>query len=157
MIFGLFDKIIPPGSMTISTDKANYAFGETVKGKITLTTKKPIQATALKVKIKCIERVTQTSISSKRASSSTSERPVWEFENIIDGEKVYNSAEYPFEIAIPKDLQNNSPEIQGVPAEAVKIAQMFGGGSKAKKWFIEGSLNIPGGRNIGGRMQINVV
>lgn len=50
------------------------------------------------------------------------------------------------------------PELEGGLGKAVQAAQMLGGfGMSAQtKWFVEGTLDVPGGRDISKRIQVSV-
>lgn len=159
---GLWDKIMPPGKMVIVPQKFNYTAGETVKGKLTLTTKKPIKGTALKISLIGTEKSSSRSMSRGRMKSSTSTKTIFNFEMPLDGEKEYNNAEYDFEIKIPENVMqrtNQMPDIGGGLGTALKAAKYLSSGSLPNvqiTWYLLGDLDIPSGRDISKKVQLNI-
>ena len=157
---GLWDKLMPPGKMTMVPEKFNYTAGETVKGKLTLTTKKPIKATALKIRLMGTQKSSSRTMSGGHIKSSSNTKTIFNFEMPLDGEKEYNNTEYPFEIKIPKDIlqRNQMPDIGGGLGTALKAAKYLTSGQTSSTiyWYLIGDLDIPGGRDISKKVQINI-
>ena len=158
---GLWDRIMPPGKMVIVPEKFNYTAGETIKGKLTLTTKKPIKATSLKVSLVAVEKTSSVQRTGSSMKKSTNTKTVFNFEMPLDGEKEYNNAEYDFEIKIPENVMqrtNQMPDIGGGLGTALKAAKYLTSGQTSNQiiWHLLGDLNIPGGRDIANKVQLNI-
>ncbi|MCK4327313.1 MAG: hypothetical protein KAW41_02435 [Candidatus Diapherotrites archaeon] len=151
---GLFDKLLPPGKMELTLDKFNYATGETIKGTASLTTNKPIHAKGVFVKLFALEKVSSTT----GGSHSSSTRTVFDFQQPLDNERDYNGGVYDFKITIPKQPQQGDQKaVQMAQTAAAAINALQGKfQSRNLKWFVEAKLDIPGGRDISKKVQINV-
>lgn len=146
------------GKIEITLEKHNFKPGETIKGTISLKLKKPVQARQLKVVFAGLMTQTKTGfgLGQSGASYSSKQRSqyVHRFEMKLDGEKEYaGESSYPFEIAIPADIMQKSPE--GALGTAIKAVQLLGGVSSRVKWFVESSLDMPG-LDINKKVQINL-
>lgn len=69
--------------------------------------------------------------------------PVHEFELVLDREKEYFRGDYPFEIKIPDNILQKSPEPEGTLGTIIKATQFISGGMTRIDWYIETSLFIP--------------
>ena len=159
MVFGFGE-----GSVELLLDKTNLAFGETVHGKLNLKLKKGKNARQLRVRILAERTSTQYSgAMGGRSGSRTQKDVVFSTYVILDGEKTYSppGKEYEFKIQVPAKnaLPSDSmPELGGGVGTALKAAQMLGGFGRSSqiKWFVEGALDIPKGRDISKRIQVSV-
>jgi hypothetical protein len=153
MLFGLFDFILPPGKMELTLEKLNFARGETIKGHAKLTTQRPIKARGVFVRIYAVEE-------SRGTKGSTSTRTVFDFQQPLEqGEKEYSGGEYDFELVVPGGTGAQMPQLPQEAQMAVAALGMLGGiGMRTSfvKWFVEARLDIPGGRDVSRRVQINV-
>jgi len=159
MVFGFGE-----GSIELLLDKTNLAFGESLHGKLNLKLKKEKNARQLRVRI--LAEKTSTSYSGAfggSRGSSTQKQTVFSTDVILDGEKTYvpPGKEYEFKIQVPAKSVMPSGDmtaLEGGVGTAVKAAQMLGGFGRSSqiKWFVEGTLDIPGGRDIGKRIQVSV-
>jgi hypothetical protein len=148
MVFGLFE-----GSIELQLDKTNLAFGETVHGKLNLKLKKEKQARQLRVRLEAIQ--TQRTMSSK--GSRTQETVIYSTEAILDGEKTYMPPGQEYEFSIQAPARTALPaQIEGGIGTAIKAVQMLSGMQSYTKWYINASLDIPGGMDINKRVQISV-
>ncbi|MDP6670635.1 MAG: hypothetical protein QGI60_02360 [archaeon] len=153
MVFGFFE-----GGITLTLNKTNFAFGETAEGKLALKLKKDKNARELRVRIMAVKKVTQYGTNSRGGMSRSNQDQVL-FQNAvtIDGQKLYSppGVDYDFKIQIPQ--QSALPqEIGGNLGTALKAVQFLGGRSSQVKWFIEATLDIPGGVDISKKVQISV-
>ena len=159
MVFGFGE-----GSIEILLNKTNATFGETLPGKLNLKLKKEKQARQLRVKIVAERTVNQYGGNRSGSRSPKSSRDIaYSTEVILDGEKTYSppGGEYEFQVQIPAKNAlptDAAPELGGSLGTALKAAQMLGGIGRSVqiKWFIEASLDIPGGRDISKKIQISV-
>ena len=103
------------------------------------------------------EKTTKQAIrtSSNRASTRTKRDFIHRFELSVDGEKEYSGGEYPFEIQIPANVLQNTPEPEGTLGMVLKTAQ-FRGASTRIDWYLEASLDIPMRFDVKKKVQINV-
>ena len=138
MIFGL-----GRGKIEITLEKYNFYPGETIKGNVSLQLKKPIQAEKLTVSFIGMKTVTQLVRASRGSSRRTRKMPVHEFELVLDREKEYFRGDYPFEIKIPDNILQKSPEPEGTLGTIIKATQFISGGMTRVDWYIETSLSIP--------------
>lgn len=153
MLFGLFDFVLPPGKMEITLEKFTFARGEKIKGHAKLTTQRPIKARGVFVRIYAVEE--------SRGGKSSSTRTVFDFQQPLEqGEKEYVGGEYDFELVVPGGTGPQMPQLPQEAQMAVAALGMLGGidmRTSFIKWFVEAKLEIPGGRDVSKRMQINVV
>ena len=78
----------------------------------------------------------------------------------MDGEHEYaRDKEYDFELAIPAQQSAKTPEgtLGDIAGAAAALAQMTGMAARPPQWYIKASLDIPGGRDINKKIQVNVV
>ncbi len=140
------------GKIKIELEKFNYSPGETVKGKLILNLKKPIEARGLYVEFIGEQRTSQN-IGVKRSSQT---RRVYDFKQTLDGEKEYPAGQelvYPFEIKIP---ENTKHELNEKVEKALAIAKTIGLMSNYTSWFIIGKLDVPLSIDISKKIQITV-
>jgi hypothetical protein len=145
------------GKIELKLEKLNYHPGETIKGTLSLELKEPVQARELRVIFAGLKRTSRTNVSfGQGASVSSRSRSdfVHRFKMQVDGEKEYLGGSYPFEIAIPSDLLQKGPD-SGLQT-AMKAIQFLGGVSSSVQWFVEASLDIPGGMDVSKKVQINL-
>jgi hypothetical protein len=138
--------------ITLTLEKYDYIPGDTIKGKIKLNLKKPVQARKLSVAFigKKISHQSSASVagiavgaSGGRNRSKHSSQIIYNFDMPIDGEKEYQKEEYPFEIKIPTDLSQNNPQMEGKLGGVLKAAQMLGGVSTRIDWYVKAELDVP--------------
>jgi len=148
MVFGLWE-----GSIALSLNKTNFAFGETIEGSLSLKLSKEKKARRLVVSIIC-ERQTTTF---DTRGSHTSTQVVFSSDKVLDGEKTYSppGSEYKFSIQVP---QGNAvpPVLEGKLGTALKAVQALAGGSSTNKWFLKAKLDIPMGIDVSRKVQISV-
>lgn len=152
MVFGFGE-----GSVALQLNKTNFAFGETITGKLSLQLKKDKQARQLRVSIVAERQTTQYGRSSSGGSSGSGKTILFKTDAILGGERLYSppGSDYEFKIQVP--AQNALPaEIQGTLGTALKAIQLLGGQMSQVKWFVEGVLDVPGGKDINKRVQISV-
>jgi hypothetical protein len=140
------------GNIKIQLDKTQFSQGEEVKGRISLTLKKPLEAKALKVGIIGIQR--QTRYTGRGTSTST--REVYRFYQDVDGQKIYPAGtnEFPFSLRIPADIisQVNNPVGKAILGT---VSALTGGIGGQTKWYISAMLDIKG-FNIKKKVQISI-
>jgi len=151
MVFG-FGK----GKIEVFLEKYNFSHGETIKGRITLKLKKPVQAKALKVGLVGEKATTQYG-KTPRGGMSSSHRKThfFDFKMPLDGEKEYLEGKYNFEIKIPANvLQTPSPG--GAVGDIVKGIQLLSGKDVKISWYVIAKLDIPFGLDVSKKVQVNI-
>lgn len=146
------------GKIKVALDRSHFEPGDLIKGRITIDLKKPVQARGISISMIGQERSTSTSVGmGKGVSSSSSQRKIYDFKQELDGEKEYLSGqEYDFEIKIPDDILNltpQMPELPGVAGDALKLvetaATLTGRSRRVRiKWYLQAKLDVPGGTDI---------
>lgn len=142
------------GKIELILEKYNYSPGNTIKGKISLKLKKPIQAKALKVGL-VGEKVTKEfrRTSGKGARSTPRKTNLFDFEMSLDGEREYLKGEYKFKIKIPENvLQTPKGDIGNI----IKGIQLLSGKDIRISWYVTAKLDIPSGFDISKKIQINI-
>jgi len=145
MVFG-FGK----GKIEVFLEKYNFSHGETIKGRITLKLKKPVQAKALKVGLVGEKATTQY----ERKGTSQSKTHFYNFEMPLDGEKEYLEGEYTFEIKIPANVLQAQPG--GAVGDIVKSIQLLSGKDVRISWRIIAKLDISSGLDVSKKVQVNI-
>ena len=153
MVFGLFE-----GKIEISLNKTNFAFGETAEGNLSLKLKKEKQARQLRVSIVAEKQVSQYGTSPRGGMKKSSNKDIlFSTDVILDGEKLYSppGAEYKFKIQVPQKSAIPAMPEGGLGA-ALKAVQFLRGQTSQLRWFIIGTLDVPGAIDIRKRVQISV-
>jgi len=96
------------GKMKIKLSSRQYSPGDTIEGTVSLYLKEALEAKELVVRLKGEETITTTDKTSGESSSRTT--TVFDFEQPLDGQKVYDAKalEYPFTIKLPQDILGSS-------------------------------------------------
>lgn len=152
------------GKINLTLERTHFEPGEIISGTINLSLKKPVQARGISISMIGEERSSSTSIGmGKGVSNSYRQQKVYDFKQDLDGEKEYVSGqEYSFEMKIPDDILNLTPqipEIPGVAGNALKLVQaaatMTGGMRRIRvKWYLKAKLDVPGGVDISKKADI---
>ncbi len=85
MVFGFGE-----GSIALQLNKTNFAFGETIAGKLSLQLKKYKQARQLRVSIVAERQTTQYRTVSGGMNKSSGKTILFKTDVILDGEKTYS-------------------------------------------------------------------
>ena len=147
---GLFGK----EKITLMLEKYDYKPGDTIKGKVTINLKKPTNARKLEVSFIGRKMTHQSGISAvgvatgRSSGSKTQYQTVYSFSMPLDGEKEYHTGDYPFEMKIPENLFQGTPDLEGKLGSAVKVAQVLGGVSSRIDWYVKAQLDIPMGLDV---------
>jgi hypothetical protein len=149
------------GKIEIQLDKYNFKPGETIKGKLVLKLKKPVNAKQLRVAFVGEMSRTQSRIGIGAANnpvySRRSEKEyIYKFEMPLDGEKEYTGGEYSFEILIPSNILDQGKLPDGTIGTALKAVQFLSGVSSRVNWYVKASLDVPKGLDVKGKAQINI-
>jgi hypothetical protein len=140
------------GKVDIAIQKFNYASGDTISGNVALTLKKPVKARELSISLIGEQRITQEQATKSRSilgyeksqGTSTNTKSVYEFKQQLDGEKEYSQGgEYHFEIKIPADTLD-----KGAQTGAIQFSPAM--------WYLVAKLDIPGGLDIGKKVQVTI-
>ena len=147
------------GKIEIQLEKYNFCFGDTIKGKVILKMKQPVEAKGLRIALKGERKDTSYSgdFGSGRAGMGQSTRTVniFELKLPLDREKTYSGeSEHPFEIKIPKNII--PPKPKGVAGDVLSAVQLLSGRQTSIKWFLDASLDIPGGMDISKKVNVNI-
>jgi len=146
------------GGINLQLNKTNFAFGETAEGTLSLKLKKEKKARQLRVSVTAERQMTQYGTSSGGGIQRSSEKNVlFKTDVILDGEKTYSppGKDYQFKIQVPLKTAL-PPEVGGKLGTAIKAVQVLGGQMSQVKWFMLGTLDVPGGRDINKKVQISV-
>ena len=162
------------GKLGIVLDKYNFSPGETIKGTVSLELKQPVQARQLRAvfygtrKKLVVDRSRRGSRASMRigggprvsmggASTRTETEVIYRFEVQLDGEKEYSGGQYPLEIVVPLSLWQETKAPDGTLGTIVKAAKFLADPLARVQWFIEATLDIPKGSDVGKKVQVNIV
>ncbi|MFH1239776.1 MAG: hypothetical protein V1672_01035 [Candidatus Diapherotrites archaeon] len=100
--------------------------------------------------------------SSRRSSVSHSSQSetitVYEFEQLVEGEKEYADGpqSYDFQIQIPSDLLDQNQAPNEMIGAIVQTAKFLSGSVTNVKWYINAKLDVPGGFDLSKQIQINI-
>ncbi len=133
--------------MILKLEKFDYEPGDTIKGSMDLSLKKPIKARKLEVallgKVKTTRRDSNGNI-------STHDETIYNFAIPLDGEKEYQNGQYPFEIKIQPDILRSGLPGQQLQQEMEKKLGTIGSvlgqmvtGQRSVHWMIHAHLDIP--------------
>ena len=147
------------GKIDIKPEKFNYQFGDTVRGKVVLDMKQSVEAKELRIILKGESKESRTGVGFsggvKVSHSSGAAQTIFEFKLPLDGQKTYSGySEYDFEIMIPASAKPQ--ELEGAMGDVVKAMRMLGGQKSHIKWYLNASLDIPGGMDVSKKVNINV-
>lgn len=147
------------GSIDLMLNKTNFAFGETVEGKLNLKLKKEKQARQLRVRLQTeFLRSSGGPALIQTGQPRQSEKQIlYQTETVVDGEKLYAppGGEYEFKIQVPQKSAM-PPMPQGGLATAIGAMNMLGGVRTTITWRVIASLDIPGGRDVSKSINISV-
>ena len=138
--------------ITLMLEKYNFTPGETIKGKVKLSLKKPLNARKLEVAFigRMVQKQSSASVagiammaSGKRAHSKTEYTTVFSFKMPLAGEKDYHNEEYPFEIKIPDTILQEDQKLEGKAATAATALKVLGGVSRHVDWYVKTELDVP--------------
>ena len=146
---GLFGK----EQITLMLEKYDYSPGDTIKGTVSLSLKKPLEGRKLFVGFigRQVQRQSSISVANVamggggRNRGRSEYKTVYKFTMPLAGEKVYHKEEYPFEIKIPSDVlqRSTTPTAEGKMGGAIKAAQMLSGISTRTDWYVHAQLDVP--------------
>jgi hypothetical protein len=160
---------MPFGRKGIEVMLDKYAFtpGETIKGKVGLKLKKPIQARKLTVALVGIRIIRQSGMPMAHGHHGAQQDQVYNiyhFEIPLDGENVYLSELYTFEIKIPADIMKSTQQptasaypttgLGGKLAELAKAAEAIALVNSRIEWSVEAKLDVPMNVDIRGLQKI---
>ncbi|MFH1545006.1 MAG: hypothetical protein ABIE23_02870 [archaeon] len=145
------------GKIEIILEKYNFRPGETIKGKLSLTLKKPIKARQLRVEFVGLKTSTSTGFGVvQRNRKGSSQDYVHKFEMPLDGEKEYSGGEYSFEIAIPADILQRGTGPGGGIGKTLQAAQFLSGTLTRISWYVQAALDIEKGMDVTKKVQVNL-
>ena len=134
-------KLFESDEMALKLEKDYFKPGDTIKGIINLSLKKPIRARKLNVAL--IGKVKTT------YQDQTKDETVYEYILELDGQKEYQIQQYPFEIKIQQDiLEAKSPgqELAMGLRNALGVIGSFIDEVvplPKPRWFVKANLDIP--------------
>ncbi len=149
------------GKINVLLPKNHYLPGEIISGDIKFELKKPVKAREVSVSlIGELKRTRVTSSGSHGTSTSTQVVRIYDFKQQLDGEREYSgSGEYHFEMKIPADIL--APQPEGALGTGLKIVQAAAAMTGAipyqqTKWYLSAKLDIPGGMDVGKKIDITI-
>ena len=144
--------------MKISLKTSSFHPGDTISGTLILTTKHPVKARSLEARVYGYKEVWKQDPMHPTERKMMRET-IFDSPETLDTEREYISKEYPFSIPLPASLYGGEmPKLDGALGAAVGVASSVMKGRRAAnvRWFVEGKLDIPGGRDISARVRIIV-
>lgn len=151
---------IGKGKIDMDLEKYGFAPGETIRGKLKMELKKPIDARCLKIGLVAEEFVRERRMNGN--GTHTTRRKVFDFDYPLDGEKTYAAGEhgpYEFEITVPDDeaADKDAGEhgITQTVAKVVRLANTVGQG-RMLRWHLVAALDVPKAFDVKKRVKINV-
>lgn len=132
--------------ITLTLEKYDYKPGDKIKGIVKLNLKKPTKARKLEVSFIGTKTEKQTGMGIGPTASGTQQTKtmkVYEFTLPLDGEKDYQSGEYPFEIKIPEDIHQMDQKLEGKIGTAVSALKTISGVYSRTDWYVKTELDVP--------------
>lgn len=142
------------GSVSIVLDKYEFSPGETIKGKVVLKIKKPIQAKSLTVGLRGVMK-SSSSITMGSSKQKQKDKEIFSFSQPISMAKNYiiGESEQSFTIKIPQNVLKNAEGFAGAIVNTIKL---ISGDTRSVYWYVDARLDIPG-FDLSNTVQINVV
>ncbi|MCD4740745.1 hypothetical protein K8R43_06200 [archaeon] len=153
------------GNIEIVIPKTSYAYGETIQGTVKLTMNKPHKAKEFRLLFTGEQnktsyggpganvggvRVGMTGGQKKKTNTAT----LHSFKVTLDGEKEYDSKEYPFQVTVPQIQTAEKPE--GTVGNVVNAMQFMSGTTMQIKWKLKATLDVPMDTDINKEIEIIV-
>ncbi len=151
MIFGIGE-----GKIDLVLEKMNFAYGETVKGKLKLDLPKPTKAKELRVELSAIKKV-QESIRSSTGKTryANHDKVIYSFKLSLGGDQEYLTKEYDFELKLPPPPVQSTQPVPGWIGEAMNVLTAFSVASPVR-WYVNASLDRPMSFDVSKKVQITV-
>lgn len=157
---GLFSK----GKANIVIARTAYNPGETISGTASLSVDKPVLAAEFSLSLIGEKKVTvRRRNSNGQYVSETETTRIYDFKQILDGEKEYSGAkEYSFAVKIPADiLAGLQPQVAGDGAAGALLrfaqsAVSITGNAPRYNWYLQATLNIPKSLDVNKKVDITI-
>lgn len=147
------------GEFHLVMDRTDYSAGESAKGIIRFTLKKPQKGKRLAVGVRATQKVT-TRVQKPDGKTSTKKKTekLHDFSYDLDGAKEYTQGEYPFELYLPPEIFDNAPSLpDNVLGDIGRIVSHFGAVQRsAIAWEVWAKLYIPWKNGPRRKKQLNV-
>ena len=143
------------GKVTIKPEKHQYQPGETIKGVVVVNAKKQVHASQTRIALHATER--RSGVNLAGGGYSQSSRTAYNYELPIDGEREFIPGqvyEFPFEIGIPKDVEQ---KLEGTLGVAVNALASVTGGKRTYSWELRATVDIRKSIDITGKLKIQVI
>jgi hypothetical protein len=139
-------KLFESDEMALKLEKDYFKPGDTIKGIINLSLKKPIKARKLNVAL--IGKV-KTTYRDSDGCCQTKDETIYEYALELDGQKEYQIQQYPFEIEIQPDILDAKSSGQELAAGLRNTLGAIGSfldevaPLPKPRWFVKANLDIP--------------
>ena len=152
MIFGIGE-----GKIDLVIDKMNYAYGETIKGKLKLDLPKPTKAKELRVELFAIKNVRENYYDSRTHGQRTRsvDRIIYSFKLSLGGDQEYITKEYDFELKTPPPPAQGTQPVSGWISDAISVLSVLGAASSVR-WYLSASLDRPLAFDVSKKVQITI-
>jgi hypothetical protein len=153
---GLFLYSKTKGNIKILLERTQFSPGETIKGKIHLQAKKPIEVKSLNVTLRGVMKSSPSSITIGGSNKQKNkEKEIFSFNQQIFGVKNFTIGEsdHSFTIKIPANVLKNAEGFAGALVNTIKL---ISGDTRSVYWYVDARLDIPG-FDLSDRVQINIV
>jgi hypothetical protein len=149
-MFGIFSK----GKLTLDLEEHQFTPGDTIKGKISLKLKKPLESKGLFVSLIGTEKRS----SYRNGRRYTSYHEVFDFKQPLDKTSFFatNLKSYNFTIKIPKDFLTNPKLLGGSAKDVLGTAAIITGLRGTISWQVKTNLDVKG-FDISKKVKINIV
>lgn len=138
------------GSIEIIPEKYSYSPGETIKGKVELKLKKPIESDSLNIGL--IGQMKTKSYSGGKTRNRVEN--IFNFSQPLESRKNYSPSEYTYNFSI-KIPSNVLSQANGTLGAIIKSAQLLTGNISSIKWHLISELKCKG-FDISKKIQINI-
>lgn len=153
------------GSIEIIVPKQNYVYGETIQGTIKLTMNKPAKAREFRLTFTGTQNRTSyggpgANVGGVRVGVTKDQKKKTEtvtlhsFKVKLDGEKEYQTAEYPFQVVIPQIQASDKPG--GALGNTIDAVNFMTGTTMQIKWKLKATLDIPKSFDINKELDVMV-
>lgn len=132
-------------SIRLEKESGEYRPGDTVRGRVRMSTLRGVSARGISVSLFCVEWMCPGKVDGEKGEAKESN--VWNKHKKLGGKHMYNSGEWGFEFVLPKDaLPTINPEpSRSHPTEGAGM-----------KWYLHAQMDVPASIDLHAHKQIFV-